>query len=47
MQKNQLEKMDEELSLECAVDMEEFCAQRDEINIKLEELKKKFKKKKK
>ena len=46
MQKNELERMDEELNLECAVDMEEFADKRDEINKKIEELKKKIKPKK-
>ena len=42
LQKQELEKMDEELSLECAVDMEEFSDKRNEINKKIEELKKKI-----
>ena len=42
MQKNELEKLDEELSLECAVDMEEFSDKINEINKKIEELKKKI-----
>ena len=42
MQKNELEKLDEALSLECAVDMEEFSDKRNEINKKIEELKKKI-----
>jgi hypothetical protein len=46
LQKQELEKMDEELSLECAVDMEEFSDKREEINKKIEELKKKIKPKK-
>ena len=46
LQKNELEKMDEELSLECAVDMEEFSDKRGEINKKIEELKKKIEPKK-
>ena len=46
LQKQELEKMDEELSLECAVDMEEFADKRNEINKKVEELKKKIEPKK-
>ena len=42
LQKQELEKMDEELSLECAVDMEEFSDKRNEINKKIEELKKRY-----
>ena len=40
MQKNELEKMDEELNLECAVDMEEFAEKRYEINKKIADIKK-------
>ena len=46
LQKQELEKMDEELSLECAVDMEEFAEKRYEINKKVAELKKKIEPKK-
>ena len=46
LQKQELEKMDEELSLECSVDMEEFSEKRDEINQKIAELKKKIEPKK-
>ena len=44
MQKNELEKMDEELNLECAVDMEEFAEKRYEINKKIADIKKSNKK---
>lgn len=43
LQKRELEIMDEELNLECAVDMEEFSDKRNEINKRIEELKEKIK----
>ena len=45
LQIQELEKMNDDLGLECSVDMEEFSDQRNEINKKIEEIKQKMPKK--